>query len=655
MLNFKKIVLSAFILTAVVAGLFGYSHASSIIGDLNGDGVVDSTDATLMQRYILGMLDYDIEGADINGDGEVDSTDYTLLKRYILELIDDLSIYNDSNDYEDDSDYDLFRVSSGGEFSTAVEVIHSNAYLEEVLGEYLMNSDIEEALEKYTDEYLEDNGLIFVSLEERSGSISHELEDVQFNNGTCTLTINKYIPEILTDDMAHWVFLIPVDKSQIDNTEKIEIKLVEEHEEKTIEYRAIKAGQPINVEYPAADRINSNSELVDLFEGIEIKEFENVIEKYTDEYLERNGLVLLAFEETSGSINLDIENFKFNEEILDIDMLRHIPCVGTCDMAYWVFLIDVPLSILDEISDINVNITDEHEECEEDEKEEDEKEEDEKDGDEKDGDEKDGELGYQIFRATASVEEYPAVEVIKSNSQLMNMFSDYLSEEAEEILSEYDDEYFDTGELVFIALEEASGSISHELAEKVFKDGLLTVDIERFVPFIGTDDMAYWVFLIEAPLGVNEVRLNIESEYEREEDGDEGYEIVADFKTKTLPWEDFEEADTPVEMVVSSVSELQELEFFELVDDEEYTDGFFENNDLLMCIFRDGGNMNYELEGATIRDNQMNIYVEAYDNGLNPVMAARLFAVTVNKGLLEHLESVNVEISRIDGPTVSNQ
>ncbi|MDQ2087737.1 DUF6055 domain-containing protein [Herbivorax sp. ANBcel31] len=60
-----------------------------ILGDVNGDNLVDSTDAALMKRYLLEIIDdfpYS-EGklaADINGDGVIDSTDYTLLTRYIL-------------------------------------------------------------------------------------------------------------------------------------------------------------------------------------------------------------------------------------------------------------------------------------------------------------------------------------------------------------------------------------------------------------------------------------------------------------------------------------------------------------------------------------------------------------------------------------------
>ncbi|TYQ15815.1 UNVERIFIED_CONTAM: dockerin type I repeat protein [Acetivibrio alkalicellulosi] len=64
-----------------------------ILGDLNGDGVINSKDYVLLKRYILEIIDElpvnDISVADLNGDGKIDSVDYTLLRRYILEIISD--------------------------------------------------------------------------------------------------------------------------------------------------------------------------------------------------------------------------------------------------------------------------------------------------------------------------------------------------------------------------------------------------------------------------------------------------------------------------------------------------------------------------------------------------------------------------------------
>ncbi|TYQ16722.1 UNVERIFIED_CONTAM: dockerin type I repeat protein [Acetivibrio alkalicellulosi] len=64
-----------------------------ILGDLNGDGIINSIDYVLMKRYIL-EIDTDIpagnSSADLNGDGQINSSDYILLRRYILNIISEI-------------------------------------------------------------------------------------------------------------------------------------------------------------------------------------------------------------------------------------------------------------------------------------------------------------------------------------------------------------------------------------------------------------------------------------------------------------------------------------------------------------------------------------------------------------------------------------
>ncbi|MFZ5986644.1 MAG: family 43 glycosylhydrolase [Bacillota bacterium] len=66
---------------------------SGSLGDLNGDGSVDSLDYQLLRRHLLRIAPLtgtNLLNADVNSDGSVDSTDYTLLKRYILKIISSL-------------------------------------------------------------------------------------------------------------------------------------------------------------------------------------------------------------------------------------------------------------------------------------------------------------------------------------------------------------------------------------------------------------------------------------------------------------------------------------------------------------------------------------------------------------------------------------
>ena len=63
-----------------------------VLGDVNGDGVVDTTDAKLIMQYDLGLIDetaLTLEAADVNGDGAVDTTDAKLVMQLDLGLIEE--------------------------------------------------------------------------------------------------------------------------------------------------------------------------------------------------------------------------------------------------------------------------------------------------------------------------------------------------------------------------------------------------------------------------------------------------------------------------------------------------------------------------------------------------------------------------------------
>ncbi|NLD50971.1 MAG: carbohydrate-binding protein, partial [Clostridiaceae bacterium] len=69
---------------------FTKATSSGTLGDLNGDGKVNSTDYSLLRRHILGINQLEgtaLTNADVNKSGSVDSTDYALMRRYILGII----------------------------------------------------------------------------------------------------------------------------------------------------------------------------------------------------------------------------------------------------------------------------------------------------------------------------------------------------------------------------------------------------------------------------------------------------------------------------------------------------------------------------------------------------------------------------------------
>ena len=62
-------------------------------GDANGDGKVNTKDATRILRYYAGLIsdsEIDLVAADVNGDGNVNTKDATRILRYYAELIDSL-------------------------------------------------------------------------------------------------------------------------------------------------------------------------------------------------------------------------------------------------------------------------------------------------------------------------------------------------------------------------------------------------------------------------------------------------------------------------------------------------------------------------------------------------------------------------------------
>ena len=63
------------------------------IGDVDGDGVVNINDATLIQKYVAELVSLtpdQIKAADTNGDSDVNINDATMIQKYIAELVDHL-------------------------------------------------------------------------------------------------------------------------------------------------------------------------------------------------------------------------------------------------------------------------------------------------------------------------------------------------------------------------------------------------------------------------------------------------------------------------------------------------------------------------------------------------------------------------------------
>ena len=85
----RTVTFSCFGLTASVS----VSGGSSMIGDIDSNGTVDSVDALLALRCAIGIMELNgtqLAAADVNGNGVCDSTDALLILRFALGLIDEL-------------------------------------------------------------------------------------------------------------------------------------------------------------------------------------------------------------------------------------------------------------------------------------------------------------------------------------------------------------------------------------------------------------------------------------------------------------------------------------------------------------------------------------------------------------------------------------
>lgn len=60
-------------------------NETTLIGDVNDDGEIDSVDAVLLKKYLAGYegLEINLEACDTNGDGEISSSDSVMLLKYL--------------------------------------------------------------------------------------------------------------------------------------------------------------------------------------------------------------------------------------------------------------------------------------------------------------------------------------------------------------------------------------------------------------------------------------------------------------------------------------------------------------------------------------------------------------------------------------------
>jgi len=79
-----------------------------------------------------------------------------------------------------------------------------------------MTDDVFGGTTGFGDGFFEYRFLLFVILEEGSGSIRHRVESAQPENGALYVEITRIIPEVGTADMAQWHIVLDIDKKLAD-------------------------------------------------------------------------------------------------------------------------------------------------------------------------------------------------------------------------------------------------------------------------------------------------------------------------------------------------------------------------------------------------------------------------------------------------------
>lgn len=141
------------------------------VGDTSGD--VKKTFVDFVPQYI-------------RTNGYHEDVEYPVVK--IIRSVDELNAYYNENKER----YDLER--------------NNKVYSDTTIG-FL------DACDKYDEAYFEDQILVMVLLEEGSGSIRHNVDNIKLgSDGKIYISIRRDVPEVGTDDMAEWHILIEPEK-----------------------------------------------------------------------------------------------------------------------------------------------------------------------------------------------------------------------------------------------------------------------------------------------------------------------------------------------------------------------------------------------------------------------------------------------------------
>ena len=130
-------------------------------------------------------------------------------------FIDFVPQYIRTNGYHEDVEYPVVKIIRSVDELNAYYNANKEKYYLERRSDPASDSTIGflDACDKYDEAYFEDQILVMVLLEEGSGSIRHNVDNVKLgSDGKLYISIRRDVPEVGTDDMAEWHILIEPEK-----------------------------------------------------------------------------------------------------------------------------------------------------------------------------------------------------------------------------------------------------------------------------------------------------------------------------------------------------------------------------------------------------------------------------------------------------------
>ncbi|MDE5414290.1 hypothetical protein [Alkalihalobacterium chitinilyticum] len=154
--------------------------------------VTGCSNDTNVQKHLDKEVNLDFEVQYIRTNAFVDGKSYPTVSR--ISSTEELNAY-----YIENKDaYDLEKK----------EVVYSDATI-----------GFLDAIEKYNDDFFKDHVLVFVLLQEGSGSIRHDITDIKRNKSLVDVSVKRNVPQYATDDMAEWHVMVELKRDTYNASE----------------------------------------------------------------------------------------------------------------------------------------------------------------------------------------------------------------------------------------------------------------------------------------------------------------------------------------------------------------------------------------------------------------------------------------------------